>query len=335
MSRLRPDPLVSVVTPLYNTEKYLAECIKSVLAQTYSNFEYIIVNNCSTDHSLEIALDYARQDSRVRVVNSDQFRPVIANWNFSTCQISPESKYCKMVHADDWLFPECLARMVALAEEHPTIGIVSSYRLEESEVSLSGLPYPSSFLDGRDICRQTLLGGPYVFGSPTSVLMRADLVRSRPVLFNEDNLHADTEVCYELLRDCDFGFVHQVLTFTRRHNESITSFSRRLNTYLPGNLTCLVRYGQLYLSKAEYQRRLECHLASYYRFLAKCRLKGGNSEFWKYHSNELQKLGLPLAHARLRRACAGLLLEKAVHPGWLVQRIRLALSKTSTAARNS
>jgi glycosyltransferase involved in cell wall biosynthesis len=48
-------PLVSILTPVYNGEKYLAECIRSVLAQTYQNWEYTIVNNCSTDKTLEIA----------------------------------------------------------------------------------------------------------------------------------------------------------------------------------------------------------------------------------------------------------------------------------------
>ncbi len=50
--------LVSVVTPVYNGEDFLVECIESVLRQSYSNWEYIIVNNCSTDRTLEIALNY-------------------------------------------------------------------------------------------------------------------------------------------------------------------------------------------------------------------------------------------------------------------------------------
>ncbi|NIV53907.1 MAG: glycosyltransferase, partial [Gammaproteobacteria bacterium] len=61
------EPFVSVVTPVYNGAKFLPECIESVLAQSYTNWEYIVVNNKSTDDTLAIAEDYARRDPRVRV----------------------------------------------------------------------------------------------------------------------------------------------------------------------------------------------------------------------------------------------------------------------------
>ena len=58
--------------------------------------------------------------------------------------MSPRSRYCKVVHADDWIFPECVERMVGLVEKHPTVAMVGAYRLEETYVSLDGLPYPST-----------------------------------------------------------------------------------------------------------------------------------------------------------------------------------------------
>src|SRR5512145_2771821 len=121
------QPLVSVVTPVYNGEKYLAECIESILAQTYQNWEYIIVNNRSTDRSLEIAESYAKQDARIRLHNNQAFVGIIQNHNIAVRQIASESQYCKMVHADDWLFPECITQMVEVAEAHPSIGIVGAY----------------------------------------------------------------------------------------------------------------------------------------------------------------------------------------------------------------
>src|ERR1700685_3932289 len=102
------SPLVSVVTPVYNGAEYLAECIESILAQTYSNWDYTILNNCSTDGTLLIAEKYAAKDARIRVVNNEQFLGIVQNHNQGVRQASPQSKYCKFVFADDWIYPNCI-----------------------------------------------------------------------------------------------------------------------------------------------------------------------------------------------------------------------------------
>ena len=256
----RREPLVSVVTPVYNGGNYLRECIESVLAQTYTNWEYTIVNNCSTDRTLDIAREYAAKDSRIRIHSNEVFVRVNENHNISFREIAPQSKYCKVVAADDWLFPECIEKMVDLAETHPSVVIVGAYGLyggPSAEVAWVGLPYPSTVVPGgRDACRLRLLKGLYVFGTPTSVLYRSDIVRSRHAFFNESNLHADSEACFEFLGDHDFGFVHQILTFRRMQEGSLTTFSKRVNTYLPGILYELVKYGSKYLSDVELKCRI-------------------------------------------------------------------------------
>lgn len=296
------QPLVSVITPVYNTEKYLAECIESVLAQSYQNWEYVIVNNCSTDRSLEIARQYAAQDPRIRIHDNQEFLGALQNWNHAMRQISPESKYCKVVHADDWLFPECLAQMVALAEANPSVGIVGSYRLDETEVNLDGLPYPSTVVPGRELCRWSFLKSAYIFGSPSSLLLRSDLVRGRDPFYNESNRHADKEICYDLLQQTDFGFVHQVLTFTRRHNEAATMLTRKFSTFKLSTLYILLKYGPIYLSDQEFKQKLARRLDRYYHFLAKSAFEMREKEFWEYHKSELEELGLPLSRLRLFKA---------------------------------
>ena len=63
---MKPDqPLVSVVTPVYNSREYLAECMESVLAQTHEHWEYVVMDNCSTDGSLELAREFEARDGRV------------------------------------------------------------------------------------------------------------------------------------------------------------------------------------------------------------------------------------------------------------------------------
>lgn len=306
---LESQPLVSVVTPVYNAEKYLAECVESVLAQTYENWEYVIVDNCSTDRSLEIAQHYAQQEIRIRVHENDDFLNQMQNWNHTLRQISAESKYCKVVHADDWLFPECITRMVELAEAHPSVGIVGAYRLDEDRVNLDRLPYPSVVIPGRKVCRLSLLDGLSVFGSPTSLLIRSDIVRNRPTFYDEHTIHADTQICFDILQSSDFGFVHQVLTYTRRHNETITSVMRRFNTHRLVDLVILKEYGPVYLSSEEYEHRLEQVLENYYRFLGRSVFGLRERQFWNYHKDGLKNLGHPFRWPRLIKATFLILLN--------------------------
>ena len=84
-----------------------------------------------------------------------------------------------------------------------------------------GLPYSTEpHYGGAEVCRKHFLEKVYVFGSATSVLYRSDLIRRHNPLYNEANIHADTEACFQLLKESDFGFVHQVLTFTRVGGQS-------------------------------------------------------------------------------------------------------------------
>ncbi len=308
------QPLVSIVTPVYNEAEYLAECIESVLAQAYQNWEYTIVDNRSTDESLAIARSYAAKDSRIRIHQNQQFLAALPNHNNALRQISPASKYCKVVLGDDWIFPECLERMVAVAERHPSIGIVGAYALEGTKVSWAGLPHPSVLVSGYDICRRHLLEQLYVFGSPTSVLYRADLVRSHDPFYSEANIHADTEICFELLKTSDFGFVHQVLTFTRVRPESRSKISTALHSFYGGTLHDLTNHGSHYLTPEELAACREAHLADYYRFLGKSLLQSRDKKFWDYHRKNLNDLGGGYSRTRVVRGMLLALGRAALDP---------------------
>ena len=73
-NNVESDPLVTIVTPFYNTREYLEDCIKSVLHQTYENWEYVLVDNCSTDGSSELPSEYASMfRSRIRLIRTKSF----------------------------------------------------------------------------------------------------------------------------------------------------------------------------------------------------------------------------------------------------------------------
>jgi glycosyltransferase involved in cell wall biosynthesis len=318
----KPDqPLVSVVTPTYNAAEFLAECIESVLCQTYQNWEYVIVDNCSTDGTGEIARCYAAKDPRIRVHENEKFLSAIANHNNALRQISPASKYCKVVFGDDWIFPECLEKMVAVAEQYPTVGLVSAYALKGNEVACDGLPYGSQFVPGRDICRRHFLEKLYLFGSANSVLYRADLIRDRESFYNPANIHADTEVCFDLLRTSDFGFVHQVLTFSRVRCASLREMSKDLQTDLPGTLQALSAYGPHFLNADELESLLRQHVSSYYQFLGKSWLLSREKNFWTYHRKQLSESQIGYSRLRLVMGILTVILHSVLTPGETLKKV--------------
>jgi glycosyltransferase involved in cell wall biosynthesis len=318
------QPLVSVVTPVYNGEAYIAECIESIMAQTYSNWEYIIVNNRSTDGTLAIAEKYTA-DPRVRVETNSDFLPIIANHNRAFSLISRDSKYCKVVSADDWIFPEALSRMVDLAESNPSVGLIGSYQLSGGGdvwyVRNHGLPYSSTVVRGRDMGRAHLLGPrPLdVFGNPTSTMYRADLVRSTDRFYPNETAEADRSACFAVLQQSDYGFVHQVLCYERIHQTRITATSQRLNAYLSSKISDLNTYGSYYLSDDELHACIEGLLEEYYNYLAAHALTFQRRRFWEYHAEKLQHVGYPLSGIRLSKTIAAKLL---LAPGRAVGKFR-------------
>lgn len=286
-------PLVSVVTPVWNGALYLQECLDSVVAQTYDALEILIVDNESTDDTLAIAREYAARDRRIRVLTPSGFLTADENANRALREISPAAAYVKIVHADDWITADCVERMVELGEAHPTVGIVSSLRLIGDRIDLHGLPEHRTVYPGREIGRSALLGRPYpyVFGSPTSLLLRADLVRARPVFYSLDNPHqSDQESCLDLLRESDFGFVHEVLTYTRRHEAAETPQFVRIGAECPCRLRLLTAYGLDYLSSREYRRKLAVRVGEYAYFLLRHLPRLLERDFRAYHWRELRDL---------------------------------------------
>jgi glycosyltransferase involved in cell wall biosynthesis len=313
-----PEPLVSVVTPFYNTREFLSECIESVLRQSYENWEYVLVDNCSDDGSSEIAAEYAtRFQERIRLVRTKTFLSQVQNYNFALSCISPESQYCKMVQADDWLFPDCIRRMVEVAEEHPSVGIVGAYELDGDYISLDGLPYPSAEVPGRVACRHYFLQNIYLFGTPTSLLMRSNLLKFRDLFYEERYApFEDVHVCFDLLETWNYGFVHQVLTYSRRDNDSILSRMRTFGLLYFSRLAVVVAHGRDYLSAEEYSRCLKDAQRRYFLHLSRCALRGRKREFWEFHRQKLASIGYDLNWRLLAKWIPRALAEKLWEAFW-------------------
>ena len=332
------EPLVSVVTPFHNTAPFLAQCIESVLAQRYTRFEYILVDNCSTDGSGEIAEAYALRDSRIRLIRHSQLLSQVHNYNSALREISADSHYCKVVQADDYIFPECLSRMVQAIEQSSSIGLVSSYWLKGDTVRGSGFPCDVSVLHGAEMARKYLRTGIWVFGSPTAVLYRSSIVREPQPFYDDSRLHEDTEKCMQILKHWDFGFVHQVLSFSRLDNESISSAVRPFKPEAVDRYIIVQRWASEFLEPGEAAALKRDTREAYYRTLAKEALRFQKSAFWRYHRDGLKTIGEQIESLDLLRHLARELILMAFNPGQTGMSILRFLKRKATrkpAARRS
>ena len=118
-------PLISVVIPVFNRDKYLADSIASVFAQTYDNWELILVDDGSTDKSYEMELEYAaRHPERVRCIThaNRENRGISASRNLGSREAKGE--YIASLDSDDMWVPTKLAQQVAILNEHPEVGLI-------------------------------------------------------------------------------------------------------------------------------------------------------------------------------------------------------------------
>lgn len=112
---MNSKPLVSVIVPIYKSEKYICKCVDSILGQTYRNIELLLVDDGSPDNSGKICNEYAHKDPRAKVFHQ-------ANAGVSTARNlaldNTESKWVMFVDSDDWLERGCIARCVDIAEKN-------------------------------------------------------------------------------------------------------------------------------------------------------------------------------------------------------------------------
>jgi len=325
------EPFISVITPVYNGAAFIAECIESVLAQTYRNFEYILVNNCSKDNTLEICQEYARKDKRIHVHDNTDFLDVMVNHNHALSFMSKDSKYVKFVSGDDWIFSDCVEKMVGLADENPSVGVVACYSIEGKRLLFQGLDYHEKVVNGREICRNTLLGKqPYVFAAPTSLLYRADFARATTEFFPfaKGAPHADVSAVYQVLQHSDFGFVHQILTFTRVHGQSETSSSFKYGRTNRALLADMYRFGPLYLTPEEHAQHLGIALDKYYSWLVAGLIENSfSNEFIEMQRSGLRAIGFEFSTPRLLKAAAMRGLELVTTPRLTTGKIAAMLKR--------
>lgn len=177
---------ISVIIPVYNRENYLSQCIESVLSQTLTEFELILVNDGSTDRSEEICEYYQKKDSRVIVINKEN-SGVGETRNFGLRKATAE--YVMFLDADDWMQPNMLERMYEEIEKNKTDLVICGYRYIYDEKRDSSLNY-DVFYENNKFIGQEQVKSYFVkyypdgmLGYPWNKLYRLDLIKQNHIYF--------------------------------------------------------------------------------------------------------------------------------------------------------
>lgn len=171
-------PRVSVVIPSYNNDEYIAETMRSVLSQTFTDFELVVADHSSADRTWELLQEFTT-DPRVRLLVTPAGGGAERNWNRVTDEARGE--LVKLVCGDDLLYPDSLARQVAAFDEYPEAVMVASSR---DIVDASGRPIVRNHglaglrgrVPGIEALRRGVLRGANIFGEPCSVMLRRDVL---------------------------------------------------------------------------------------------------------------------------------------------------------------
>jgi glycosyltransferase involved in cell wall biosynthesis len=166
-------PALSVVMPIYNGAKYAAEAMESILAQTFRDFEFVCVDDGSTDDSLAILRDFARRDARVKVVS----RPNTGVWQALNDGIATSrAPLIARMDADDVSLPARFETQVAFLNEHPEVVAVGSHVLivDADGAPLREMPNPPR-VTHEEIDTAHLTGGGQVFYHPSLIIRRQSL----------------------------------------------------------------------------------------------------------------------------------------------------------------
>lgn len=150
------EPLVSIITPLYNSEKYIAETIESVLAQTYSNWEMIIVDDCSKDNSTKIVEEYQKKDRRIKLYRNEINKGVSYTRN-RAIDLS-QGKYIAFLDSDDLWKKEKLEKQIKFMEEKNVVLSYTAYEKINEDGSKRGEVRVPDKLDYEELLKNCLIG---------------------------------------------------------------------------------------------------------------------------------------------------------------------------------
>lgn len=185
------QPMISVIMPAYNAEQYIEAAIRSVMAQTVTDWELLVLDDCSTDHTCAVVEGLAAADSRIHLIRNERNKGVarVRNQGFDLCR----GEYVALLDSDDEWHPEKLERQLQRLQATDAHLCYCSYEVIDGEGNRARADYlvPEE-TDFEKLLRENVMGC-------STVLLRRELIEK--YRFNTDFYHEDYILWLQLLKD--------------------------------------------------------------------------------------------------------------------------------------
>lgn len=235
----KEEPLVSILIPVYNREKYIGEAIESAIDQTYKNIEVIIVDNCSTDNTWKILQEYHKKDERIHIFQNEKNLGPVYNW--IECFKRAKGEYSKILWSDDWMSLDFVENALSVFKEDISFVISAQQIITNDKEVLSNVTYLKNRYSQREYLENALLYNKYNFPlSPGCAIFRTKDILNNFIadIPNMDGLDSkkngagnDLYLFLKIALHYPYiGIVNSSVSYFRAHKESF-SVASDLNLY--------------------------------------------------------------------------------------------------------
>ena len=215
-------PQVSIIVPIYNSEKFLDRCVSSLVNQTLKDIEIILVSDASPDNSREIMERYAREDSRVvTIYNEENGHPNPRNAGI----LVSKADYVGFVDADDWVELDMYEKLYSKTQDGRIDVVISDLRNvdENNKVLREEIIYTSDMFDGENI-KQKIIDNMTVNGGRLFTnIWKKSLIVKNGFFFLEKNNYNDAITCLWYLKADSFAKVDKIMYNYYKNTASITN----------------------------------------------------------------------------------------------------------------
>lgn len=235
-------PRVSICIPIFNAADYIRQAVESVLKQDYHDFEILIVDNCSTDHTVGLVKELQQlSNGRIRFYQNDRNIGLVGNLN--RCLEYATGTYIKFLCADDQLLPGCIEQMVAELDAQESVKLVASGRsiIDQHGHELTIRRYSSEnvLVPGKQAITECLYGSHYI-GEPSAVMFRKSDLEGG---FREDLPQVlDIDMWFRLLEQGDLVYIGAPLCAIRQHADQMTNVNIKSGALIDDNIKLFEAY---------------------------------------------------------------------------------------------